>query len=434
MNATEVKALEDLLQRAMDSAVIKDSYRGSPITTRSYLTLLASHRRSFDTDQRMLAARFQPEIRDNSVRERLLNVIRAALGQYIHNDMLQSAIIVTGGALDGFKIGALMNHLITIAFCRGAQHAARSFYECAENTDVAMQFITLLDGIRIERDIDIGKGIRLVPISNDANDFPPYIITPSFGHYTDYYGRTLIIVDERVSPIFAHPSEMSTKDVRGPFLRSDLNTVYRDFSVGEFCEALSLSANHMVNYVAWWTHVDPDEAYAVTTTGRSPAYSSLFHRKNSAMDVNGEDIQKAMSLYRTRKNLRPEVAQKLRVPIDRWMRSKMDASPVDVFINLGTALESLYLEDTGNVGELRFRMALRAAWHLGSDRVDRSSLFDDFKKIYDRRSKAVHTGNLNQNERAPEFMEMAQRQCLKAIVKVIEDGEFPSWDHLVMGG
>ena len=219
----------------------------------------------------------------------------------------------------------------------------------------------------------------------------------------------------------------------GPFIRSNLDTSYPDFNVAEFCEALSLSANHVVNYTAWWTHVNPDEAYAVGSERRSPAYSSLFHTKNEAMEVSSEDIQKAMSLYSTRKNLGSEVTQKLRVPIDRWMRSKMDANPVDVFINLGTALESLYLNDTGNVGEFRFRVALRAAWHLGNRKSDRPSLFDDFRKIYDRRSKAVHTGILNQNEGAPEFMAKAQELCLQSIVKIIEDGEFPNWDELVMG-
>ena len=112
----------------------------------------------------------------------------------------------------------------------------------------------------------------------------------------------------------------------------------------------------------------------------------------------------------------------------------MDTNPVDVFVNLGTALESLYLNDTGYTGELRFRMALRAAWYLGNDTVDRSSRFADFKTIYDRRSKAVHTGNLTQNERAPEFMANAQELCRESIVKIIEDGELPNWDQLVLGG
>ena len=433
MSDAEIQTLENLLLQAMDSAVIKDSYRGVPISAGEYLILLASHRQSFDPDRRMLAARYQPEIQDNSVRERLLSVIGSTLGQYIHDNRLQSATIVTGGILDGFKTIDLMDHLMTIAFCCGARHAARSFHECVEKTAVDMQFITLLDGIKIEREIGISEGIRLVPVPNSANDFPPYIITHPFGHYTDYYGRTLIIVDERVSPVFANPVEMSMDNARRPFIRSNVNTEYPDFNVGEFCEALSLSANHIVNYVAWWTHFDPDEAYAVSRTGQSPAYSSLFHTNGKTREIDGEDVRRAMSLYSTRKTLRSEVAQKLKVPMDRWRRSKMDENPVDAFINLGTALESLYLEDIGNAGEFRFRMAIRAAWYLGNDGAERKSIFDDFRKIYDLRSKAVHTGNLNRTERAPEFMANAQALCLKSIVKVIGDGTFPNWDQLVMG-
>ena len=434
MNITELETLENLLKRAVSSAVIKDSYGGSPIATGQYLALLASHRQSFDPDQRMLAARFQPEIRNPSVRERLVDVIRTTLGRYIHNDRLQSAMIVTGGWADGFKIDDLVNHLVTIAFCRGAQQAARTFYECAYNTSVNMQSITLLDGIRIERNIEISDGIRLAPIPDSSTDFPPYIIAPPHGQYSDYFGRTLIIVDERVSPIFAHPSEMSTDNLPSPFIRSSRDTVFRNFVVAEFCEALSLSANHIVNCTAWWTHVDPDEAFAVTTTGRAAAWSSLFHEKNKAIEVDVEDIRKAMSLYSTRRELRPEVARKLRVPIDRWMRSKADRNPVDGFINVGTALESIYLNDAGYTGELRFRMALRAAWYLGDGMDERSTLLNDFKNIYDRRSKAVHTGNLREKERAPEFMATAQDLCRKSIVEIIEDGDFPDWDRLVLGG
>ena len=71
MSVTEVKELENLIQPAMGNAVIRDSYRGSPMATGEYLMLLASHRQPFDPDQCSFAKRFQPEIRDNSVRERL---------------------------------------------------------------------------------------------------------------------------------------------------------------------------------------------------------------------------------------------------------------------------------------------------------------------------------------------------------------------------
>ena len=433
VDATAVQALDKLLQQAIDSVVIRERHRGFPIDAHEYLLLLGSHRQSHDPDRRSFAARFQPVIQDIAARESLCDIIRHALGQYIHNDMLQSAKVVTGGALDGFHIDDLLEHLLTIALVRGPGYAANNFYQCAEKTSVGIQAITMIDGVQVENPIEVTKGIQLVPIPNNAEDFPPYIVTPAFVHYTDYYGRTLIIVDQSVSPVFANPEEVST-DLPLPFIRSNVNTEYPNFNEAEFCEALSLSTNHIVNYVSWWSHINPDEAYAVETSHSGPTYvPSRLHRSGTSIEVDEDDLQKAMSLYVTRKNLSVDVAQKLRVPMDRWMRSKSDTNPVDAFINLGTAMESLYLAGINYTGELRFRLALHAAWHLGGDAQERSSLKNEFTDIYDLRSSAVHTGTLSSNRASPEFTARAQELCLKSIVKIIQDGKFPDWNQLVMG-
>lgn len=435
VDANAVKILSKLLQHAMVSAVVRDIHQGLQISTGEYLSLMASHRQSYDPDKRLFVRRFQPAIRDNALRESLRDVIRDALGQYIHNDMLQSAQIVTGGVLSGFHIDDLLEHLLTIAFVRGPRYAADNFYECVEKSAVAIQFITMIDGVKIESPIEISEGISLVPIPNDTKDFPPYIVTPHFVHYTDYYGRTLIIVDQLVSPVFAHPEEMSTTDFSIPFNRSNVNNEYPNFVEEEFCEALSLTTKHLVNYVSWWSYIDPDEAYAVDSMHSSAAdIPSRVHRSGiPPIEVNEEDVRKAMSLYVTRKNLSSDVTRRLRVPIDRWMRSKTDPNPVDVFINLGTALESLFLGDIRYKGELRFRLALHAAWHLGSDAQERISLKREFARIYDLRSAAVHRGTLKDTDVSPEFTARAQKLCLKSITKIIQAGKFPDWNQLVMG-
>ena len=189
-----------------------------------------------------------------------------------------------------------------------------------------------------------------------------------------------------------------------------------------------------MKYVAWWSHVDPDEAYAVETVGRSAAYvPSDLHRIGNAVEVTEQDICNAMSLYRMRKSLSPEVAQRLRVPVDRWLRSKTEGNPVDVFINLGTALEALYLGDGSSTGEVRFRLAVRAAWHLGNDAQERILLRTEFAKIYDLRSKAAHTGSLKTTDASPEFTARAQDLCRQSLTTIIRDGKFPDWDELIMG-
>jgi hypothetical protein len=47
--------------------------------------------------------------------------------QYIQDGTLQSAIIVTGGALNGFHVDELLRHLLNVAFARGPHHAATTF-------------------------------------------------------------------------------------------------------------------------------------------------------------------------------------------------------------------------------------------------------------------------------------------------------------------
>ena len=83
--------------------------------------------------------------------------------------------------------------------------------------------------------------------------------------------------------------------------------------------------------------------------------------------------------------------EKLRVPIQRWRRSKAASNGVDLAIDLRIALESLFL-DEGNNAELSFRLALRAAWYLGVEGDERAKIFDALREAYSIGSKAVHRG------------------------------------------
>lgn len=133
------QVLAILLQQAVDSAVIIDRYRGYQIRPTEYRSLLMSSRQSFD--QSVFAGQFRLDIQDGAVREQLVTVIRAVLGQYIQDDRLLSAILVTGGPLGGFHIDELIEHLLTIALVRGSAYAANDLFECAGKVSVEMQFV-----------------------------------------------------------------------------------------------------------------------------------------------------------------------------------------------------------------------------------------------------------------------------------------------------
>ena len=120
--------------------------------------------------------------------------------------------------------------------------------------------------------------------------------------------------------------------------------------------------------------------------------------------------------------------------------SKIKRSWIDKIIDLGIAFEALYVPDGGS-GEIRFRLAVRAAWHLGKDKEDRNKLLQKFKQIYDCRSNAVHSGKLDERVRfgeehipTSEFIQRAQNLCRESIMKILEDRKLPNWNSLILGG
>ena len=129
----------------------------------------------------------------------------------------------------------------------------------------------------------------------------------------------------------------------------------------------------------------------------------------------------------------------MQIAIDRWVESKTGRSYLDKIIDLGIAFESLYVSDSS--GEITFKFSVRAAWHLGKNKEHRNELLTKFKQIYNCRSKAVHSGDLDPTvkfgeERMPisEFIEKAQDLCRESIMKVLENEQFPDWNDLILGG
>ena len=397
-------------------------------------------RHSHASKRQQLSVTFHPRPRDEAIWSPLREEVRNVLGPHIHNDRFQ-CISVWGSPDECLDLDYMLAHLLAIAVERGALHAARSLYDSACRTSVPVHTVVLVDGLQMEQDpVEISPGIRLAHISGgEEGSAIMYRAVPSIGGHHDYIDRSLIVIDQLASPVFVRPDDAFSRSNGYPFAFSNVNTEYPNFNHDDFCEALSLSINHPVRPVAIWRYMDPDEAYAVPAY-MLPTFVGLKFRRphwllkhDSPPVVGEEDVRKAVSLYEARSNLSAAVAKKLRVPIDRWMKSKEDEDPADSFINIGTALESIYLGDSKYTGETRYRLALRAAWHLGgSDVEERASLFATLKEIYDARSDAVHRGELN--HKVPVTLRTrAEDLCLKAITRVIAVGEFPKWDRLTLG-
>ena len=406
--------------------------------------------------------------------------MKKELDSFIHDDKILSATfyVFDGGDRHGTHLDSFLKQLLKIAIVQGIEEAVFNFEKCTEETRGSFQTIALLEGIKLDAEIQAFEGIYLIPLPSSASEFPPHFGSiPSPGPSNSYFRKTVIVTNYSIFPIFHKPSSLAkTPDEPGsyvlflpgigspvPTYASDEWTKQRarfkvevdggkfpDFKeadfYNDFCQALSLACNSAVQVGMRWKFIVQDELFSANARRSAQLPQGPF---GDPVEVGEAQIEKAKCLYEKLANPHSEIAKKLQIPIDRWIKSKAEDNPVDKIIDLGIALEALYLPKN-KTDQLSLSLRLRAAWHLGKNKAHRKELIDEFDAIYTLRSEAVHNGELSpkvkirkgnkakQGTSIPtsEFILRAQELCRDSIIKILEDGEFPDddyWKDLILG-
>ncbi|TMQ58126.1 MAG: hypothetical protein E6K76_08610 [Candidatus Eisenbacteria bacterium] len=125
----------------------------------------------------------------------------------------------------------------------------------------------------------------------------------------------------------------------------------------------------------------------------------------------------------------------LRVPMHRLDTAMRRRSVIDAAIDLGIALESIFLRDlSDDRGELTFRLRVRGARWLGATPDERRQLFTLFEDLYKTRSKAVHSGGVPSTTRGrptTELLEEGYKVTARALIALITVGD-PDWDAVTL--
>ena len=468
MNEKRKQKLIQLLNEAIEDLEILPRYTDPPLTPVSidrYKRYLQESWTSYSPNMEWLMGQFKLEI-NSDTKSKLLDLIRGELDPFIHEDRVSTGyfyLLCVRTNKDRFELSELLEKLLNIAIFRGVEAGALVFEKCvSEDASTTFESITLLEGITLEREIQVFDGIRLVPIPASSN-LPRCFASLPLRDVSKLYWKTMLVIDYSISPIFQKPSlettaedknyivfmdkppveiegfQIKAKGVKFSEYTSTASTVFHQ----KFCQALSLACNSGVKPSMSWKFVARDELLNVNPTD-TRLYAQLPGPFGDRVKVSEDQINKAKGLYEvlvdSTSNTPTNIAEKLKIPIDRWIKSKINKDPVDKMIDLGTAFESLFLP-SDSVDQLAFQFRLRASWHLGKCKAHREELMDEFKAIYTLRSKAVHNGELPQKTKirkgesvaTSEFIPRAQDLCLDSIKKILEDGKYPDWKSLVLG-
>ena len=389
------------------------------------------------------------------IKSQLLDFLRDEFAEFIYEGKIQTAsTFIHVGLPDGHPLDSLLDQFMKIALVHGIDQGISTLDRCTKETHGAFEFKVLLEGIMLKEEVQVCEGIRLVPIHGTELECFHHLsglpIINSDRTIFSYRRKTLLIIKCCISPIFYKPPQVITEDYRvkdDPAFRIELNGKHISESeidefYEKFCQTLSLACNLAVQFSLNWKFLAEGELFNLQfgyTIGRNTKqfgnsdYGSLIEHPQSKID-------QAKYLYKILVNLDSSVEEKLKIPIDRWIKSKAEKNPVDKMIDLGIAFESIYLSDIDAKTELSFRLSLYASWYLGENAEHRSLLIEEFKAIYNYRSKAVHSGKLGETVKVAgksipilTFIKTSQDLCRQSIIKILEDGEFPDWNNLILG-
>ena len=340
--------------------------------------------------------------------------------------------------------------LIKGAAVSGPETVASQLLRWQEGIDpVRYRTASLLNGVAFTKPLSPLAGVDIEPLPLSADELPVHLPKFSGMSAADYRGRTVLYIQHEASPALFRPGARSTdgvvavQDVAG----FDFDTV---------CKALSLESDTNVEPGFYWHHYPGVPGLCQVNSGGSWSSASrryekwpttirgglrdLFEAAEGILHEDGKSvpIPSEEQLRETLMAIKPlGSGHSTRTAISRWMKSKdRRQSLEDCFIDLRIALETIYLKDFLNEHtnqEMRFRVALFGAWHLGKDFKDRQRIRKELRDSYDRASAAVHTGSIAAGSANKELLAVGQELCRRGIQKLLREGSPEDWGDLVLG-
>lgn len=299
------------------------------------------------------------------------------------------------------------------------------FLNCQE---IPGHFVLAISGITIDtkKIIDENKGIILIPAKDipdscqKANYLPEYIdkdfILPREGMPLEILIRTnhptsLVTKDGKIRPTAALvcACPMPKQDLgldKGREIRSELLAI---------CSYLTLIGPSSPNPVSFWWQPEPWlYCWPNSSGGWTQENFDIINVTAAPCAINDSELQ----LCRIFLSLPESLRNTFLTPLNRLNYALLRKSIVDRVIELGIAIESLFINDNQK-NELTYRLSIRAAFLLGDDN-NRSEIADLFKKLYDHRSSAVHGGSLKNLAEIKRDLEKCIIYTIEAIRKLIK--------------
>ncbi len=380
----------------------------------------------------------------------LSNLISEFMSEYICPDtgrIGNGLVNIMGGKAEP-SVPDFAKLLVRASVVLGADQVIQNLCDWKAEKPIRFRRKMWLVGTHVEESLSLAKGISIKNFRCSSDKLSAHFpfdmldMRYQYGEINLLSGTVLSVEHEKFPKFYRPPiSSRIIEDIK------QANEVFRDavkdLSPQSFCEALSLAQNHDVRVRFMWNDFGDLQEYqsgsgmAEWDTGMYPASKLLTQ---GHLDKAAEILSRYHASGQTCSERVPSDRGKiseLDTAIDRWRRSKRsNIRLIDRLIELRIALEALYIDD--GQGELRFRLALIGAWHLGKTYYERQQIFDSLHRLYKLASTVVHAGYIDGSSedriiKLEKELETAQDLCRQGILKKICEDRDLEWKELILG-
>ena len=348
------------------------------------------------------------------------------------------------GGLSDFEfestVESFANGLVQVAAIIGDDKAMQLLANWKSGDSVQFRTSTFINGLALNTRLSPREDIEIIPLSLTMSELPRL---PKHNHLSaqDYLGLTVLSLAMSASPALFRPKP-------GTYEANVLSYTEKGVNIDFVCDALSLQTNCYVSQSFMWIEYEEAAPFSLKdrrtwSSGENSVERTRWKRvilnpQGGVMSLERADDVLIVSLDESDVMHTIEALQsadkKLRIAVNRWKRSKRpNAQLEDRYIDLRIALETLYLKDfvNENSGEMRFRLSLFGAWHLGTNLNERRSIRKSLRNSYDTASAIVHSGEVPRNRQLN--LAAAQDLCRQGILKLLSEGAPEDWGDLILG-
>lgn len=279
--------------------------------------------------------------------------------------------------------------------------------------------VMVLGGVRTEGMVHIGPSIDLIPFAQIGTFFWAGRIAGMYKDFHANYQPTSAILQNAAYPKAVRPPDAQMDFP--PNMYEELEDIRRCMtSIGPSCPV----------WLGTWTELDE----SIPKYGSGAAIPNPFETGGFPRNVREGDWTQLPPLYAAWSRLPVRQREHLRVPLDRLNRAQRNLPIVDVAIELGVAVDALFLaEREADRGEQTLTLRLRASRYLAQALEERRRLAKLFGVLYRARSMAVHAGRLDDDIGGVSTRQLLDQGCdlaATALRRIILEGP-PDWTELL---